>query len=223
MKTPKHRFILLVSAFFFCALSTISYADGESHNTKSVFVGGASASERSSYKTVESNGTELGTSSDTGNPYASFAGELTYQSKFLLGAGVLFEGTRYPYTTGGASDGELGIYFMPRLAQSVGIVEFWAGVGLGLMSTSLGGSNSGTVDGITITMNSTRANSFAWTPRVGIDVDLTQKIFLGVQVSYTRTTFSVPFTATEGPASITGSEDCTRSWVGGALRLGSRL
>jgi opacity protein-like surface antigen len=172
---------------------------------------------------VESNGTELGTSSDTANAYASFAGELTYQSKFPLGAGFLIEGTRYTYTTGGSSDGELGIYLMPRLAQTFGAVEVWGGVGLGLMSTALGGPNSGTEDSVTIILNSSRVTSFAWTPRVGIDFDLTRQIFLGVQVSYTRTTFSVPFTAVEGPASITGSEDCTRSWLGGALRFGSRL
>jgi opacity protein-like surface antigen len=235
MKPSKPSYLLLVPALFLFALPVISYPADEDghvsdeprterpHNVKSVFVGGASSAGKSNYTIVESNGTQLGTSSDSANSAVLFAGELTYQSKYLLGAGLLAEGTRYNYSAGGSADGELGIYFMPRVAQSIGPFELWAGVGLGLMSTTLGGSSTGTVDGVTIILNNTNATSFAWTPRVGIDIDLTRRVFIGAQYSYTRTTFSIPFTATDGPNSITGSDDCTRSWTAAAVRLGSRF
>jgi hypothetical protein len=182
---------------------------------------GASFSEKTKYTINESGGPTLGTTSDQGNPFANFTGELTFQSAFPLGVGFFVEGTRYEYKTSG-SDGELGLYAMPRLAHTFGGVEIWAGFGVGMMVNNLGGLNSETINGVTLTLTDMVPVSFAWSPRVGFDVDLPNHVFVGAQFSYVSTTFSVPFTAFGGNL-ISGSIDCTRTWVGGAVRLGARL
>ena len=231
MKATKHSALLLISIFSLCARPVISYSAEEEPRTpegtryrKNAFIGGASSGGKSSYKATESGGTGLGTSNDSATSFVLFATELTYQ-KHLLGAGLLVEGTRYSYSAGGPADGELGVYFMPRLAHSFGPVELWAGVGVGIMITTFGSSDSGTEDGVTVVLDDSSATSFAWTPRAGIDVDLGQRYFIGAQISYTHTSFSVPFSAIVGPNSITifGSEDCTRNWIGAALRFGTRI
>jgi opacity protein-like surface antigen len=188
---------------------------------KGVFIGGATFGGKSNYTVTETGGYQLGTSSDTANSRAVFAGEWTAQSKTFIGGSTLIEGTRYGYTGGGPSDGELGFYLMPRLAQSFGNVEVWAGVGVGLMLTWLGGPTSATVGPETLTLNYNVIPSFAWTPRAGIDINLTSHFFIGAQYAYTRTTLSVPFSAT-GELITSGSENCTRAWSSAALRIGAR-
>jgi hypothetical protein len=224
------KILLLIPVLFVFAFPQYSRADEEGFrekerpkNWKITGVFGSSFSGQTSYTVTESNGTLLGSSSnDRSNAAFLFAGELTYQSQFPFGLGFIVEGTRYEYTSGG-SDGELALYAMPRLAQSFGPIELWAGVGLGVMFNNLGGSSTGVEDGVSVVLTNMSPASFAWSPRVGVDIDVGRQGFIGAQISYTHTVIPVPFSATEGGTTITGTEDGSRGWVAAAFRIGGRF
>jgi hypothetical protein len=225
------KLLLLMSIIVLISLPKNSRADDEGashpgerpHYWKSVFVIGSSFSGKTSYQIGTDSGTLLGTDSDRANAYLSIAGELTFQTEFPLGVSFIVEGTRYAYTVGGPTDGEFGLYGMPRLAQRFGALELWAGVGLGVMFTNIGGASSGTVDGVNLTLNTMSPTGFAWSPRVGVDIDVNPHTFFGAQLSYTSTQLSVPFTAIYDGQTIDGKEDATRSWLAASFRVGTRF
>jgi hypothetical protein len=190
---------------------------------KSSFMLGSIFSGKTNYQVGENNGTLLGTSSDQANAYLSFGAKLTYQTEFPVGISFIAEATRYSYKAGGPSDGEFAFYGMPRFAQKYGGLELWAGVGLGVMLNVLGGSNTETLNGVTATLNTMSPTGFAWSPRVGVDIDVNPKTFFGAQLSYTNTQLSVPFSAIITHQTVDGAEDATRSWLAAAFRLGTRF
>lgn len=230
-----HKLIGVVPLFFLLALPLTARADSDdpmqnlgAHKedrpryVKSVVYGGASFSGKTDYTVGLPTG-GASKSSDQASSYPLLGVEVTYQSNFPIGLGLIIEGTRYEYADSAGSDGQLGFYILPRLAHTVGPFEFWAGVGLGIMITNIGGPSSVTEDGLTINLSNMSPAAFAWTPRAGLDINLGTSLFFGGQFAYTSTTFSEPFTGNYGGDSITGSESISRSWLSFAIRFGRRL
>lgn len=194
-------------------------------NWKSVFVVGASYGGKTTYTLKDTSGNSLGTSSDTASAGILFDGELTYQSESLIGFSLIVEGTRYNYSNAvpSVSDGEFGMFAMPRLAVPVGHLEFWGGAGIGFMITTIGGSTSETLNGLTITLTDTTPVGFAWTARAGVDLDLGPKVFVGGEFMYIGTNSNVGVFATNGTNSGNFSESFSRKWLASAVRLGARF
>lgn len=210
------------------AASVISFsAFGAEESTpwKSVFVMGASFSGKTDYTLKNSAGSTLSTTSDKGEAQALIDGEFTYQSPdFPLGGSLIFEATHYKYNDGsGVSDAQKALLFMPRVAGKIGSAEIWAGMGLGVMFMDIGGATSQTSNGITVTMLETSATTFAWSPRIGVDFDVVDRLVMGVQFSYMQTSGNIPFLVSSGSTTASATEDFTRHWISLAYRIGARF
>ena len=190
---------------------------------KSTFIGGAGFSGKTDYTTKISSGSVVASSTDHASAAALFAGEFSYQPDSPLGAAIIVEGTRYAYNDPvGPPDGQFGIFFMPRLASSAGPLEIWSGVGLGGMRTALA-VQTVTQSGVTVSANSTSIFGFAWSPRIGLDLPVGQRAFIGFQLSYTSTSGTLVGTTTYQAKSMDFTEPFTRNWMGAAIRIGSRF
>jgi opacity protein-like surface antigen len=186
---------------------------------KSVFIGGASFSGKTNYSVNVAGSPSQLSSDQMGAATVNFGGEFSFQPG-VLGGSLLVTGTRYSYSDGSPSDGELGIFFMPRLATNLGAVELWGGVGLGIEVTNLS-ATSAVVSGITITINNNPMTAFAWSPRAGIDFAIGSRMFIGAEVDYVATSPTANWTAVSGGSTITGTEGSSRHWFSAALRIGS--
>lgn len=175
--------------------------------------------------TVKSaSGSSLGTSSRTEKPGFLVDAEANYKlmdSSFSF-SGV-FEWTQYAFQAGSPSDTQIGVLVMPRIEKEFeALILLWAGLGLGVMNTAFG-TSSGNAGSTNITFSNTSVWSFAWSPRVGVDYEISPGVLAGLYFSYISFSGSVDAAVSGGGLNTTLTADFTRSWMSACARIGFRL
>jgi hypothetical protein len=218
----KKRTLIQCTALVLFGILSTSFASAAEQNAwKSAFVFGAGIFGKTRHDVkVSALGTTVVLPSITDQASASplFSGEVIYQPG-ILGGSLIVEETNFKYSNGSGSDGELGVFFMPRLAGHLAGVELWLGVGVGGMRTAIGaGSFSSSGGSATITNTPI---GFAWTPRVGADISLGQRAFIGVEIGYVSSTATAHMSGDISGVSFTADDEFYRRWGMAALRVGT--
>ncbi|MFL5813562.1 MAG: outer membrane protein [Bdellovibrionia bacterium] len=201
-------------------------AKPEGKSWRGVFIGGANFSGGTDYTLKNTvTGASASITGDSAKAQALFGAEITYQKpEFPLGGSLIFEGTKYKYNDGTATaDGQKSLLLMPRIAAKAGPAEIWAGVGVGLMFLNIDGPTSATQNNVSLTLLDTSSTGFAWSPRIGVDFDVNDQLFIGGQFSYTQSSGSLDMRATSNGTTVPLSDDYTRHWISLALRVGAKF
>lgn len=158
---------------------------------------------------TDASGAEVGTPGSTGITYGL---EGYFQSDGLLGLSGLAEVTPYKNVVGSA-DWQYFIAAMPRLQfKPIDVLRLWGGVGLGIAITGFGNYRP-----LPASYEAKSGTGFGVSPRIGMDYDVGEKTFFGIQAALMRTTASINAETSGGaPASV--SYD--RRWWAFALRIG---
>jgi len=164
-------------------------------------------------------GSRLASVSESGKSSVQFGVEAHYtpDPAKSFSAGLAVERNAYKYKDG-TGDTELAFLIIPRLSKPTGAGVLWAGLGVGMVITSIG-EPTAQVDGLTFTTDNS-ASTLALSPRIGIDLPIGQDTTLGFQAAYFTTSGDVPGNVSDGSSTSPFTMDMTRSWVAVGARIG---
>jgi hypothetical protein len=176
-----------------------------------------------SYKSTSTSITGAGTAStdtstsvsDSSGLIFGVEGDYRFNTYFQLCAALEF--SKYNYTGGGPNDTHIGFYIIPRVQYETYRAVFWAGLGLGLMHTSIGIDPAST-----LTVSS--PTSIAFSPRIGVDFETGTMFLAGVQMALTTFGATVDVAgATAAGTPVTLSQEFSRKWFALQGRVGIRF
>ncbi|MBI3543606.1 MAG: hypothetical protein HY075_10070 [Deltaproteobacteria bacterium] len=187
--------LLVVSACAFATLGADAFGDGAVRTItgpanrktgRAVAILGFSLASQSTFTRTGSTNLSLN-SKDPGSIVVGAEVDVDLTPYFSLGGAVSYR----PYmnsSSAEAADREVSLLVVPRLLGAAGSVVYWAGLGFGLLHTSVGTDKATSPNWGS---SSDSPSSFAWSPRVGVDVDLGNSLLTGGQVIYLSSSGSV--------------------------------
>lgn len=181
---------------------------------------GLSHSGHTSTTVKNSSGTSLGTVDTDGKAAIDFGVESFRRTDFPINLTIIAE-TAWYGNDGIKNDMTTSLMVGPRVETGTK-VNVWAEVGFGPAMTVIG-TTSATSAGVTTTVDSGTAFSLAFSPRIGVDYNLDDKYFIGLQASYFASNVSVDGTVSSGSTSAKFSEDVSRHWMTTVFRFGYKL
>lgn len=140
-----------------------------------------------------------------------------------IGIGLAVEAFNYNYSDGTPSDRMRQVFIIVRGENRISDTNWytWGGVGLGAAMIDLGqiGVTSGST---TIRANNSTYTGAFFTPRVGLDYVVSEKLFFGASLNYGFTNFIADSSAYNGSGTKTNSYniETSRDWYSVALTVG---
>jgi hypothetical protein len=198
----------------------VSISNAHAADWNSAFWLGLSYGGSSNSNIMNDAGTSLAAVKTDGKAAPAFGAEWFRRTDFPINLALIFDNTWYG-NDGSKNDDTLSLMIAPRF-ETGGLVSAWAEIGVGPSLTFIG-TTAETVGGVTTTLDSSTMFAFLISPRVGIDIKVNEKWFVGLQAAYYIGAGSVGGTVSVGGASGHFKEDVSRHWMTTGIRFGYSL
>ena len=167
-------------------------------------------------------GVELGSEEKKEGDSSYIEAEYSYQIDASYSLGVISDYSLYDYKKDPPIRKDIHLSFMllPKAETRINQIGVWAGLGVGLMMTTIRNTSITTSDILVSPISPVRYKSFVFSPRIGADYWLSKYFFAGIQAAYFKSYISLSGLVSESGTPSTVKLNYSRSWWQFGIRTG---